>query len=73
MFESLIFKNRWREKVVVNLKSGDSFAGVLWSSDKRAIVLRNASALAAGDNRTDVPLDGEVIVLLADVLFLQRP
>ena len=73
MFESLIFKNRWRDKVVVTLKTGESFAGVLWSSDKRALVLRNSTALGVGENRADVSVDGEVIVLLADVAFIQRP
>lgn len=73
MFGNLVLKNRWRDQVVVTLKSGESFAGVLWSNDSKAIVLRSASALAAGENRTDLPLDGEVIVLMADVSFLQRP
>lgn len=73
MFSNLVLKNRWRERVVVTLKSGESFAGVLWSNDSRALVVRNASALGAGENRTDLSLDGEVIVLLADVAYLQRP
>ena len=73
MFGNLVLKNRWRERVVVTLKSGESFAGVLWSNDSRALVIRNASALAAGERREDLPLDGEVIVLLADVDFIQRP
>lgn len=73
MFGNLVLKNRWRERVVVTLKSGESFSGVLWSNDSRALVIRNASALAAGERREDLPLDGEVIVLLADVDFIQRP
>lgn len=73
MFGNLVLRNRWRERVVVTLKSGESFMGVLWSNDSRALVIRQASAVGAGENRSDLPLDGEVIVLLADVAFLQRP
>lgn len=70
---SLVLRNRWRDRVVVTTKTGESFAGVLWSNDNKALVLRSAAALGAGENRTDLPLDGEVIVLLADVAYLQRP
>lgn len=73
MFGNLVLRNRWRERVVVTLKSGESFMGVLWSNDSRALVIRQASAVGVGENRSDLPLDGEVIVLLADVAFLQRP
>lgn len=58
---------------MVTLKSGDSFDGVLYSADTSALVLRQAAAVGAGENKTDLPLDGELLVLLADVAFIQRP
>ncbi len=73
MIGNLILGNRWRSRVIVTLKSGDAFDGVLWSNDRRALVLRGASAVAAGERRENLPLDGEVIVLLSDVAFMQRP
>lgn len=73
MFGNLVLKNRWRERIVVTLKSGESFMGVLWSNDSKALVIRQAAAVGAGENRSDLPLDGEVIVLMNDVAYLQRP
>lgn len=58
---------------MVTTKDGAAFSGVLYSYDKSALVLRNAAAVGAGEDKTDLPLDGELIVLLADVAFLQRP
>lgn len=70
---SRILTSRFRERVIVTTKAGESFAGVLYSADDKALVLREASAIGAGDNSTDLPLDGELIVLMADVAYLQRP
>jgi hypothetical protein len=58
----------------VTLKSGESFAGVLWSNDSRALVIRKR--VGAWRWRETAPifsLDGEVIVLMADVAYLQTP
>ena len=70
---SRVLSSRLRERFVVTTKSGDSFDGLLFSHDRTALVLRQAVALGAGENKTDLPLDGEIIVLLADVAFMQRP
>ncbi len=70
---SRVISSRLRERVIVTLKTGESFAGVLFSHDKQALVLREANALGAGENRADLRLDGELIVLLTDVAYLQRP
>lgn len=58
---------------MVTTKQGDTFDGVLYSLDRTALVLRQAAAVGAGENKTDLPLDGELIVLLADVDYIQRP
>lgn len=66
-------RKRLRSRVVVTLKSGASFEGVLYATDARTWVLRDAQALAAGDQGANVPVDGEVMVMVADVEFCQRP
>lgn len=73
MSRSRILSSRFRERVVVTTKAGESFDGILYSADRTALVLRQAAAVGAGENKTNLPLDGELIVLLADVAFLQRP
>lgn len=70
---SRVLSSRLRERVVVTLKTGQSFAGVLFSHDNKALVLRQAAALGAAEDKSDLPLDGEVIVLMADVDFIQKP
>ena len=73
MSRSKVISSRLRERVFVTLKTGESFGGVLYSHDDKALVLREAHALGAGERSTDLPLDGELIVLLPDVAYIQRP
>lgn len=70
---SRVITSRLRERVIVTTKTGDAFAGVLYSHDDKALVLRETQALGAGERSTDLPLDGELIVLLPDVAYIQRP
>lgn len=70
---SRVISSRLRERVVVTLKTGDSFSGVLFSHDSKALVIREAEALGAGERRTNLALDGEIIVLLVDVAYIQKP
>lgn len=73
MSRSRVLTSRFRERVLVTTKGGATFDGILFSADKHALVLRHASAVGEGENKTDLPLDGELILLLADVAWLQRP
>lgn len=73
MSRSRVITSRLRERVVITLKTGDSFAGVLFSHDSKALVLRETEALGAGEHRTNLMLDGELIVLLPDVAYIQKP
>lgn len=70
---SRLLTERLAEKVIVTLKSGDAFSGVLWDADDKCWVLRNAQALGAGKDGVPLPLDGEVIVLSSEILHAQRP
>lgn len=68
-----VIESRMRERVIVTLKSGAAFAGVLWEADDRAWVLRNAVAVGAAGDESHLDVDGEVVVLAADIAFAQRP
>lgn len=70
---SRVLSSRLRNRVIVTLKTGDSFSGVLFSHDTKALVLREAEALGAGERRTNLALDGEIVILLPDVAYIQRP
>jgi small nuclear ribonucleoprotein (snRNP)-like protein len=70
---SRVLSGRLRERVIVTTKAGDAFAGLLYSHDNKALVLRQTEALGVGERKTDIPLDGELIVLLPDVAYIQRP
>lgn len=64
-----VLRRRARSQWVVTLKDGTAFRGVLTDHDRRSIVLSDADHMG-GDSRT--PVDGEVVILLADVKYAQR-
>jgi small nuclear ribonucleoprotein (snRNP)-like protein len=68
-----LLATRRRRSVLITLKSGESFSGVLMASDAQALVLHQAQALGIGENRTNVAVDGEVVILRPDVAFIQLP
>lgn len=65
-------RGRYRSTVIVTLKSGTAFRGVLFDADSGSLVLRNAEMLGQGV-KAPVPVDGEVLMQLGEVEFLQRP
>lgn len=67
-----ILETRLRAKMLVTMKDGTTFAGVLFESDATALVLRQAEAVGGTVSKSNVPLDGEIILLLSDVLYMQR-
>lgn len=68
-----LVKRRLRDRVVVTLKSGAAFSGVLFEADGKSYVLRGASALGFAANGADAPVDGEIIVARSNVEHMQRP
>lgn len=66
-------EERLRRRVIVTLKSGAVFGGVLFAADDRAWVLREAAAVGAGEHRANLLIDGELVVLVADVAYVQLP
>lgn len=68
-----LIRSRLRHRVIVTLKTGDSFSGVLFDADSEALILREAEALGAGERRTNLVVDGEVLILRGDVSYVQLP
>jgi small nuclear ribonucleoprotein (snRNP)-like protein len=66
-----VVRSHLRHRLVVTLKSGEAFDGVLFEADPEAWVLRNANAV--GHDGKTLPVDGEVLILTADIAFAQRP
>lgn len=66
-----LLRQRLRRNVIVTLKDGQSFGGVLYEVDSESFVLRNAEAF--GDRGAKVGVDGEVLILRADVAYVQIP
>jgi small nuclear ribonucleoprotein (snRNP)-like protein len=67
-----IIRNHLRHRVVVTLKDGSAFSGVLYQADSEAWLLREAQ-LDAGPKREPVGVDGELLILRPDVAYLQIP
>lgn len=67
-----IIRQRIRKKVIVTTKSGAAFRGVLFACDSEALLLRNAEH-EMGEAGLMAPVDGEVLILRADVAFVQLP
>lgn len=65
-------RGRYRSTVIVTLKTGTAFRGVLFDSDPASLVLRNAEILSQGV-KAPVPVDGEVLMQFNEVEFIQRP
>lgn len=62
-----------KRRAIVTLKTGEAFAGVLYAADRESLCLRSAELVAAGEKRGNLPVDGEVLILRADVAYLQFP
>lgn len=68
-----ILRRRHLKRIIVTLKSGNAFAGVLWQHDRDALVLLHGVALKAGPNKEDVAADGETILFRSEIDYVQRP
>ena len=68
-----LLQERVCDKVVVTLKTGAAFSGVLFKADERSLVLRDTQALGAGPAGDHLAVDGELILFRSDIDFLQRP
>jgi small nuclear ribonucleoprotein (snRNP)-like protein len=67
-----LVRSRLRDDLIVTMRSGEAFRGVLVEADARSLVLRNAKALTDSSPRP-VPVDGELILDREQVDYMQRP
>ncbi len=56
-------------RVIVNTKTDKAFRGLLWRKAQGIMVLRNAELLR--DNGTSLKVDGEVVIEVHDIDFIQ--
>lgn len=68
-----LLRSRLKSQIIVTLRSGVSFRGVFYDSDRRVVVLRDAEALEVTDTGTRVPVDGEMILAWSEILYMQKP
>ena len=68
-----LLRERLCDKVVVTLKTGPSFSGVLYAADDRAVILRDTQALGAAHNGDHLVVDGELVLFRSDIEYVQRP
>lgn len=68
-----LMRERLRDEVIVTLKAGGVFRGVLFDADQRSVVLRNTVMLDEGNTASQMPVDGELVLARSDVHYLQRP
>lgn len=56
---------------IINLRSGTVFRGVVWRRRGPWLVLRSAELLSDRDNPVNKKVDGEVLVQMSDIDFVQ--
>lgn len=66
-----LFRQRLRKQVIVTLKDGSAFAGVLFAVDPELVIMRNTASI--GDHGERVPVDGEVLLPRGEIAFYQLP
>lgn len=66
-----LFRQRLRKSVIVTLKDGSAFAGVLFDVDPELIIMRNTASV--GDHGERVAVDGEVLLPRTEIAFIQLP
>lgn len=71
MKKTRILRNRLNRRALVTLKTSEAFSGVLYEVDAQALVLREAESIDG--TRTNIAVDGEIVILRADVAYVQLP
>lgn len=70
--EPSALSRREREQIVVTMKTGETFSGVLWEETEREIILRGAAGVSM-DRGNDIGIDGELLVFVSDIAYVQKP
>ena len=59
------------KEVIVNLRSGTAFRGVVWQRRDGWLILRQAYLIQDRDQPAGRDVDGEVLVRVGDIDFIQ--
>lgn len=59
----------YRETVIVNIKSGKAFRGVLWQRTAGFLVLKRTEMMRPRE--APLPIDGDTLIPFGDVEFMQ--
>lgn len=68
-----VLAERVRRRVIVTMSDGAAFDGVLYDADADALVLRAATAVGFGPQSENVIVEGEVLLLRAQIAYTQIP
>ena len=68
-----VLRQAIKERVIVTLKTGEGFEGVLFWADGKTWELAQAKALGVGDRGADVPVNGTLLIPAENVAYAQRP
>jgi small nuclear ribonucleoprotein (snRNP)-like protein len=72
--QTRIFLNLVKERLVITLKNGETFEGVLLGHDRKVVHLVEARALTvSGGGNPSVPVDGDLYLIRSEVNYMQRP
>jgi small nuclear ribonucleoprotein (snRNP)-like protein len=67
--DTRIFLNLVKERLVITLKNGEAFEGIMLGHDRKVIRLVEAKQLGREAN---VPVDGELYLIRSEVNYMQR-
>ena len=66
----MAYRRLRRHAVIVNLKDGPSFKGILWRKAGALIVLKDVDMLAEGAHEP-IRVDGDVVIERSNVAYFQ--
>lgn len=67
-----ILKQSVKQRVLVTLKTGEGFDGLLFWADGKTWELVQAHAVGAGERGADVPVNGTLLIPAENVAYAQR-
>jgi hypothetical protein len=68
-----VLKQTVKERVIVTLKTGEGFDGILYWADGKTWEMVQAKALGVGERGADVPVNGTLLIPADNVAYCQRP
>ena len=68
-----VLRKTVKERVIVTLKTGEGFEGLLFWVDGKTWEMVEAKALGAGERGADVPVNGTLLIPADNVAYCQKP